>query len=99
MDYPSWRSAREQVVRYTARRPERTVLYRVIYHYRQALEYLWEEQFQPRYGALRREVLQAFDSYLNCGILVHGCARAYCSNCKHSELIAFSCKRRGPTLK
>ncbi len=23
-----------------------------------------------------------------------GCARAYCANCQHSELIAFSCKRR-----
>ena len=40
-------------------------------------------------------MLHAFDEYLNCGILAHGCARAYCANCKHSSLIAFSCKRRG----
>jgi hypothetical protein len=44
---------------------------------------------------LRPVVLEAFDGYLNCGILIHCCARAYCQNCKHSELIAFSCKRRG----
>ncbi|NBW41892.1 hypothetical protein EBR25_12965 [bacterium] len=27
-------------------------------------------------------------------ILLHGCARAECEKCNHSELIAFSCKRR-----
>ena len=53
--------------------------------------------FQHKYGALRHEVLEAFDAYLNCGILAHGCARAHCENpeCRHSELIPFSCKRRG----
>jgi len=46
------------------------------------------------YGCLRREVLGALDAYLNCGILLHGCARAVCEKCHHSELIQFSCKRR-----
>jgi hypothetical protein len=50
--------------------------------------------FQERCGVLRREVLDAFDRYLSCGILAHGCARARCERCKHSTLIAFSCKRR-----
>ena len=97
MDYPSWRSAREQVVRYTARRPEETTLYRVVYHYREQLEYCWEELFSERYGILRDEVLRAFDRYLDCGTLKHGCALACCENeqCNHSMLIAFSCKRRG----
>jgi hypothetical protein len=39
-------------------------------------------------------VLESFDAYLNCGILRHGCARAVCEECNHSELIAFSCKER-----
>lgn len=43
---------------------------------------------------LRDEVLDALDKYLSCGILLHGCARAVCEVCHHSELIAFSCKRR-----
>ena len=47
------------------------------------------------YGCLRDEVLKTFDEYLNCGILAHGAARVYCDGCKHSLLIAFSCKRRG----
>lgn len=36
----------------------------------------------------------SFLKYLDCGVLAHGCARAACESCKHSILIAFSCKRR-----
>ncbi len=36
----------------------------------------------------------AFRRYLECGILAHGFARAYCPNCGHDFLIAFSCKDR-----
>ncbi len=38
---------------------------------------------------------QTLKDYLNCGIPAHGAARVYCDGCKHSLLIAFSCKRRG----
>ena len=95
--YPPWRSAREQAAKYSRRRPEETPLYRIIYHYREQFEYSWEELFSERYGILRDEVLRAFDRYLDCGILKHGCALACCENerCNHSMLIAFSCKRRG----
>jgi len=44
---------------------------------------------------LRDEVLGTFDEYLNCGLLQHGAARVYCDTCKHSLLVAFSCKKRG----
>ncbi|NBW41893.1 hypothetical protein EBR25_12970 [bacterium] len=43
------------------------MLYRLVYEYRDELEWSWEERFQPEYGALRDEVLSAFDAYLNCG--------------------------------
>ena len=36
-----------------------------------------------------------FRSYLKCGRLRHGFARIYCRGCKHTRLVAFSCKRRG----
>jgi hypothetical protein len=39
-------------------------------------------------------VLEALDAFLNCGIFRHGCALACCQKCSHSELIAFSCKKR-----
>lgn len=93
--YRTWEQSRRKLIGYARRTPEETILYRTIYHHGQEFEYQWAELFQPNYGALRREVLHAFDEYLNCGILAHGCARAYCKNCKHSSLIAFSCKRRG----
>ena len=31
----------------------------------------------------------AYRRYLNCGILAHGFARAYCTGCGHDFLIAF----------
>jgi hypothetical protein len=39
-------------------------------------------------------VQNAFRTYLRCGILAHGFARAYCSACGHDVLIAISCKGR-----
>ena len=97
MGYPSWQSRAQNIKRYSARRPEESALYRLVYYYREQLEYSWEEQFSERYGVLRDEVLNSFDRYLNCGILRYGCALACCENeqCAHSMLIAFSCKRRG----
>ena len=71
------------------------MLYRAIFYYAEELERVWDEQFQPKYGVLRREVIDAFRSYLDCGIVAHGCARAYCVECHHTMLISFSCKRRG----
>jgi hypothetical protein len=71
------------------------VLYQIVYHSSDDLQFQWEERFQHRYGCLRDEVVKTFDEYLNCGLLAHGAARVYCDGCKHSLLIAFSCKRRG----
>ena len=57
--------------------------------------HVWEPRFQHQCGCLRDEVTKTLTEYLNCGILAHGAARVYCDGCKHSLLIAFSCKRRG----
>lgn len=95
--YPAWRSVRNQFRNYAPRRPEESTLYRIVFHFRQQFEYAWDELFMERYGVLRDEVLRAFDRYLDCGVLLHGCAVACCDNarCDHLALIAFSCKRRG----
>jgi len=89
-----WKLARTQQVEYAARRPTETDLYRVVFNYREVFERSWETLFQHDYGALRHEVLDALDKYLDCGILLHGSARAVCPRCNHSILVAFSCKRR-----
>ena len=83
----TWDTSKKRLAKRTRRRPEETVLYRLVYEHRNELEWCREERFQHEYGALRDEVLAAFDAYLNCGILLHGCARAECEKCDHSELI------------
>ena len=94
MQCHSWDSKKKELRHYKRRHPESTPLYRIAYQERQNLEYQWEHQFQQTFGALRFEVLESIDKYLNCGILAHGCARIVCDTCKHSEVIAFSCKQR-----
>ena len=76
------------------------MLYQIVYHSREDLQFQWEERFQHQYGCLRDEVVKTYGEYLNlarrrlaeggCGILAHGAARVYCDGCKHSPLIAFS---------
>lgn len=70
-------------------------MYRIVYHGRDELSRVWADRFGATYGVLRNEVLETFDEYLNCGLLQHGAARLYCDTCKHSLLVAFSCKKRG----
>ena len=90
-----WERTKDSLQHYRRRTPEQTQLYRVVYHGRDELSRVWEERFQQTYGVLRDEVLTTFDEYLNCGLLAHGAARVYCDTCKHSLLVAFSCKKRG----
>jgi hypothetical protein len=91
----TWEKAKDKLQHYKRRSPETSSLYQIVYHSRDDLQFQWESRFQHQYGCLRDEVLKTFDEYLNCGILAHGAARVYCDGCKHSLLIAFSCKRRG----
>jgi hypothetical protein len=65
-----------------------------VYEQRENLEYRWEELFAEQYGPLLDYHLKALDAFLNCGIFRHGCARLCCTDCGHSELLAFSCKTR-----
>jgi hypothetical protein len=90
-----WEAAKGKLQHYRRREPEASALYQAVYHGRDKLALVWEERFQATYGVLRQEVLVAFDAYLNCGLLQHGAARVYCDACKHSLLVAFSCKKRG----
>jgi hypothetical protein len=75
---------------YRRRRPEDTVLYRCI-------EAHWPE-FRERaeeVGGLPKFVVREFEQYLRCGRLEHGCLHLVCRACGHSQLVAFSRKKRG----
>lgn len=90
-----WERTKEALQHYRRRTPEQTELYRIVSHGRDELPRFWEDRFQGTYSVLREEVLTTFDEYLNCGLLSHGAGRVYCDTCRHSLLVAFSCKKRG----
>ena len=91
-----WERLKGELQTYSRRRPELSPLHRIVSAGLEKLQSSWESLFQHKYGALRFEVIEAFQKFLNCGILRHGCAKAECTNpqCGHTELIPFSCKRR-----
>jgi len=91
----NWQSYKEQKLEYIRRDPSKTELYQITYHHHEELEHQWENRFQQQFGAFRGVVKTALNKYLSCGILAHGAARAKCTKCNHSKLIAFSCKCRG----
>ncbi|MDF1563864.1 MAG: transposase [Deltaproteobacteria bacterium] len=50
--------------------------------------------FRERRPDLPFHVLQAFEDFLECGILANGFTRLRCADCGHDKLLPFSCKGR-----
>lgn len=75
---------------YQPRHPENTVLYQII---QEELE-TWIIQTQENAGFVSSHVEKDFRSYLKCGLLCYGFARARCA-CGNEFLVAFSCKGHG----
>jgi len=77
---------------YEPRRPERTLLYRLVSDH---LETFLEQARESHDRGLPRYVERELRKYLKCGIHAYGFLRALCKSCGRSLLVAFSCKRRG----
>jgi hypothetical protein len=78
---------------YRRRRPERTVLYRLV---QQHLE-TWlarTRETDPDGIPVARHIERELRACLECGILACGFARARCGERGHDFLVAFSCKGR-----
>ena len=89
---PALRAAPTHTVQYERRRPEQTLLHRLV---REHLE-TFLAQVQARTGTgLPAFVREEFEAFLECGILAHGFLRVRCVDCAHEKRVAFSCKRRG----
>jgi hypothetical protein len=74
---------------YRRRRPERTLLYRLVQtHLTTWLALHDDGQGRSAPALTERE----FRRYLDCGILAHGFARARCADCGHDFIVAYSCK-------
>lgn len=75
---------------YCRRRPEETVLYQTVAERWPAFRERMEEA-----GGLPKFVVSEFEEFLKCGILEEGCLLLVCRSCGYSEVVAFSCKKRG----
>ena len=80
---------------YRPRHPERTVLYRVLFHNFDRFLTAYESRFEKEYGHLRPVVKEVVERYLDCGNPRSGFARIRCPDCHGEHLLTFSCKTRG----
>jgi hypothetical protein len=77
------------------RHPERTVLYRVLFHDFDRFLTAYESRFEKEYGHFRPVVKEVAERYLDCGNPRYGFARIRCPGCYGKHLLTFSCKTRG----
>jgi ribosomal protein S27E len=80
---------------YRPRHPERTVLYRVLFHYFDRFLAEYEGRFEKEYGFLRPIIKEVVERYLDCGNRRCGFARIRCPDCHAEHLLMFSCRTRG----
>jgi len=71
---------------YYQRHPERTVLYRVLFHYFELFLLEYEKRLEKHYGYLRSIIQEVAEKYLECGIPKNGFARLKCSDCGREKL-------------
>jgi hypothetical protein len=79
---------------YKPRRPRESPLYRLVEQHLEELLRIWPTRFLRQHGPLRPVVERVLREFLKCGLLEHGFARLWCSQCRRSVLVAFSCRGR-----
>jgi hypothetical protein len=80
---------------YRPRHPERTVLYRVLFHYFDRFLAEYEGRFEKEYGFFRPIIKEVVERYLDCGNPPCGFARIRCPDCQAEHLLLFSFRTRG----
>jgi len=80
---------------YRPRHPERTALYRVLFHYFDRFLAEYEGRFVREYGFFRPIIKEVVERYLDCGNPRCGFARIRCPDCGKEHLLMFSCRTRG----
>jgi len=80
---------------YRPRHPERTALYRVLFHNFDRFLSEYERRFEKQYGYFRPIIQEVVERYLDCGNPRSGFARIRCPDCRAEQLLTFSCKTRG----
>ena len=67
---------------YRPRHPERTILYRVLFHYLDLFLVEYEGRFEKQCGFLRPIIKEVIERYLDCGNPRCGFARIRCPDCR-----------------
>ena len=78
---------------YERRRPEATILHKVIRE--NLLSFIELAEADPSSASLPDYIKKEFHEFLGCGLLQKGLLRVRCEDCHHERLLAFSCKKRG----
>ena len=79
---------------YRQRHPERTVFYRVLFHYFDEFVAEYEDRFEKEYGYFRPVIQDVVERYLDCGNPMCGFARIRCPDC--GEGFAISIRGKAP---
>jgi len=79
---------------YRQRHPERSVFYRVLFHYFESFLLEYGSRFEREYMYFRPIIQEVVDRYLDCGNPLCGFARIRCPECGEEQLLCFSCKTR-----
>jgi hypothetical protein len=79
---------------YKPRRPRESPLFRLVDQHLEELLRVWPHRFARTHGPLRPVVERVLREFLACGLAERGFARAWCSTCRKSYLIPYSCRGR-----
>ena len=79
---------------YRPRRPRESPLFRLVEQHIDELLRVWSQRFARTHGPLRPVVERVLREFLTCGLAEGGFARAWCSTCRKSYLIPYSCRGR-----
>lgn len=77
---------------YHPQHPERTVLYRLLFHYYEQFISEYENRFEKEYGYFHPVTQEVVEKYLDCGNPKCGFVRIKCSDCGTEYLLTFSYK-------
>jgi hypothetical protein len=72
---------------YRPRHPERTILYRVLFHHFDRFLTEYESRFEREYGFFRPIIKDVVERYLDCGNPRCGFARIRCPDCGEERLL------------
>ena len=79
---------------YRPRKPKESPLFRLVSEHIEEFLHVYPERFAKEHGPLRPVVERVLRGFIECGDVARGFARAWCSSCRTSYLIPYSCRGR-----